>query len=210
MNFQPEEIEKYCWDNTTPEPKLLQELAQETREKMQYPQMLTGRLEGRFLKLLVGLSGAKEILEVGTFTGYSALSLAEALPTDGRLITCEVDPGAAQMAKSYFARSPHGQKIELRLGPALSTIASIDYPLDLAFIDADKENYVNYYEAILPKVRSGGLMVFDNALWSGTVLNPKDEESLAIDTLNKRVSSDSRVESVLLTVRDGVHLVRKR
>lgn len=203
-------IESYAHDLTQAEPELLQELAAETHARMALAQMLTGRLEGRFLKLLVQLSGAKRILEIGMFTGYSALSMAEALPDEGRLITCDIDPVAEAFARRYFARSPHGHKIELRMGPALDTIATLSGSLDLVFLDADKENYLAYYEAVLPRLRSGGLLVIDNALWSGRVLRPEDEESRVIDALNRRIAQDERVENVLLTLRDGVNLVRKR
>jgi caffeoyl-CoA O-methyltransferase len=176
---------------------------------MDAPQMLTGRLEGRLLKLLAALCGAERVLEIGTFTGYSALSMAEGLPDDGRIITCEIEKAHAAMAQRYFDRSPHGKKIEIRLGPALETLASLTGPFDLAFIDADKGNYPAYYERSVELVRPGGLILVDNTLWSGQVLNPQDAESKAIDALNRRIAADARVENVLLTVRDGLQVVRK-
>lgn len=209
MNFIKPDIEDYAFAHTRPEPELLTELAEFTREEMELPQMLTGRLEGRFLKMLVAISGARRILEIGMFTGYSALSMAEAMPSDGRIITCDIDPRAEKVAKSFFARSPFGERISIAMGPALETIAGLEGSLDLVFLDADKENYPQYYEAVFPKVRSGGLIVVDNCLWSGSVLAPKAESDEAIARLNSRVAGDSRVENVILTVRDGINLIRK-
>jgi caffeoyl-CoA O-methyltransferase len=144
------------------------------------------------------------------FTGYSGLSMASALPDDGELITCDVDPKAEAIAKRYFARSPHGKKIQVRMGPALETIRSLKDPLDLVFIDADKENYPAYYDAVFPLVRQGGLIVADNALWSGRVLDPKADSDRAIVAYNQKVSSDPRVTKVMLTVRDGMFLALKK
>ena len=177
---------------------------------MQNPEMQVGLLEGRFLKMLVCLTGAKRVLELGMFTGYSALMMAEGLPEDGRLITCEVDPRAEAIAKKYFAESPHGQKIEVRMGPALETIKTLSGPLDLVFIDADKANYCNYYEACFPLVKPGGLIIGDNVLWSGKVTDPQDENTRAIVAFNDLIQSDPRVENVCLTVRDGMMLAWKR
>ncbi|MGP0567211.1 O-methyltransferase [Nitrospina sp. 32_T5] len=210
MDFIDDRIERYAFNHTQDEGPLLTQLKQETHEKLELPQMLTGRLEGRFLKLLVQILGAKRVLEIGTFSGYSALSMAEGLPEDGRLFTCDVDPAAIEMAKKYFHRSEHGSKITLLEGDALKSVEKVDGPLDMVFIDADKVNYLNYYEAVLPKVRSGGLIVVDNVLWSGRVLNPKDESDHAIDDFNRSVHADDRVEGVLLTVRDGVYCLRKK
>ncbi len=209
MNFIKQDIEDYAFAHTRPEPDLLTELAEFTRREMELPQMLTGRLEGRFLKMLVAISGARRILEIGMFTGYSALSMAEAMPSDGRIITCDIDPVSEKVAKSFFARSPYGDRISIAMGPALETIAGLEGSLDLVFLDADKENYPEYYEAVLPKVRSGGLIVVDNCLWSGAVLAPEEESDQAIADLNSRVASDQRVENVILTVRDGINLIRK-
>jgi caffeoyl-CoA O-methyltransferase len=160
--------------------------------------------------MLVRLTVARRVLEIGMFTGYSALMMAEGLPEDGRLITCDVDPKAELIARRYFAESPHGHKIEVRMGPALETVASLAEPIDMVFIDADKENYVNYYEACFPLVRPGGLIVADNVLWSGRVLDPQDEATRAIVAFNTRVQQDPRVENVCLTIRDGIMLAWKR
>ena len=209
MEFLDEKIEEYAFNHTSYEGDLLKRLEEETYEKLEIPQMTTGRIEARFLKLLARLVGAKRILEIGTFAGYSALSMAEALPEDGELITCEIDPEAIVFAKRYFDLSPHGKKIALLEGEALDSLKSISGPFDMAFIDADKENYSNYYEAILPMIRYGGLLAVDNVLWSGRVLDPKDKSDKAIHQFNERVIQDKRVESVLLTVRDGLNCIVK-
>lgn len=205
-----EKIEAYAADHTRAQPEVLDRLAQETRRSMKHSEMLTGRLEGGFLRLMVRAFQARRIVEIGMFTGYSALSMAEALPDDGKLITCEVNPEAETIARRYFRESPHGDKIEIRMGPALQTLEKLEGPFDFAFIDADKENYPSYYELCLERLRPGGAMAVDNVLWSGRVLDPQDEETRAIATLNERVSKDDRVDHVLLTIRDGVMLVIKK
>jgi caffeoyl-CoA O-methyltransferase len=204
-------IEAYATEHSSPEPPLLRELAEATRDFSQAHGMMVGRLEGRFLKMLVAISGARRILELGTFTGYSALSMAEALPPDGRIITCEVDERHAEMARSFIDRSSYGGMIEIRLGPALETLGTLEGPFDFAFVDARKQEYPAYYEAIVPLLRQGGLMAIDNVLWDGAVLNESDRsaDTLAVRALNDRVAGDARVECVLVPIRDGVMLVRK-
>ena len=209
MDFIDEKIEEYAFNHTSYEGDLLKRLEEETYEKLEIPQMTTGRIEARFLKLLARLVGAKRILEIGTFAGYSALSMAEALPEDGELITCEIDEEAIIFAKRYFSLSAHGKKITILEGAALDSIKSISGLFDMVFIDADKENYSNYYELILPMLRSGGLMAVDNVLWSGRVLEPKDNSDKSIHQFNEMVVQDKRVESVLLTVRDGLSCLVK-
>jgi caffeoyl-CoA O-methyltransferase len=177
---------------------------------MKSPQMLSGRTEGQLLRLLIRSIRASRVLEVGTFTGYSALMMAEALPADGELITLEVDPKAEAVARRYFAESEHGRKIRLLMGPALETLGTLAGPFDFAFVDADKQNYRRYYDRVVPLLRPGGMLAVDNVLWSGRVLDPRDEETRAIHELNERARTDPGVEHVLLTVRDGVLLVRKR
>ncbi|MDH3978591.1 MAG: class I SAM-dependent methyltransferase [Gammaproteobacteria bacterium] len=204
-----EAIEQYAFEHTRAEPENLATLTQVTRDTMESPQMLTGRLEGRFLKLLVQIVNPQLIVEVGMFTGYSALSMAEGLEPGGRIITCEVNPEAQKVAQTAFESSPFGNRIEIRMGPAIDTIRSIDEVIDLSFIDADKTGYPDYYEEILQRTRPGGVIVFDNMLWSGEVLDPRDDDSTALNALNKRLATDERVENVLLTIRDGVQLVRK-
>jgi caffeoyl-CoA O-methyltransferase len=208
----PKKIEEYCLRHTSPRGKLLQELERYTWRHCEDSQMLIGSHEGALLATLVRLSGARRILEVGTFTGYSALCMAEALPKNGRLITCEIRPERAEIARSFFGRSRHGRKIRIRLGPALETLAGLPSAarFDFVFLDADKENYVNYYEAVLPRLRPGGMIVADNVLWSGRVLAPKQKTDRAVVKFNKHVHRDPRVECVMLPMRDGVSLIRKR
>jgi caffeoyl-CoA O-methyltransferase len=208
--FVDEAIEEYAAAHSTAAEPLLVELAEETKATISSPQMLTGPVEGRLLELLVFASGARRILELGTFTGYSALSMAAALPDDGWIDTCDVEPVHTDVARSYWARSPHGSKIRLHLGPALETIERLDGEFDLVFIDADKPNYDNYYEAVLPRLSARGLIVLDNTLWSGRVLDPQDDHTRAIAALNDKIAADERVVAVQLTVRDGVTLVRRR
>jgi predicted O-methyltransferase YrrM len=206
----PEDIEKYAEASTDPVEPLLDELREETFRTMADPQMQVGRVEGTFLKLLVRMSGARRALEIGMFTGYSGLMIASGLPEDGTLTTCDVDPKAEAVARRYFGRSPHGKKITIRMGPALETIRTLSPPIDFVFLDADKVNYPNYYEAVLPLMPSGGLLVADNVLWSGKVLHPREESDRAIVGFNERVAKDPRVEKVLLTVRDGMTIARKK
>jgi caffeoyl-CoA O-methyltransferase len=208
-----EAIEAYSAAHSSPEPALLAELAAETRSTMKSPQMMVGPTQGLFLKFLVRLMGARRILEIGTFTGYSSLCLAEGLPPDGRLITCDVDARATAVARRYWARSAHGAKITLEMRPALETIetlASPAPPFDLVFIDADKPNYIRYWEACLPIVRSGGALVADNVLWSGRVLAPREKDDHAIVAFNEHVARDLRVEQVVLPLRDGITIAVKR
>lgn len=204
-------IEDYALENTSPVPENFDRLRDETLRTMEAPQMQVGAVEGTLLRLLVKLSGAKSALEIGMFTGYSGLMIASALPDDGTLVTCDINPKAEEVARRYFTESPHGQKISIRMGPALDTIASLPGPFDFVFIDADKENYVRYWDAVVPKVRPGGLIVADNVLWSGRVVlaNPA-ESTRAIQAFNEHVRNDDRVEQVMLTVRDGMTLALRK
>ncbi len=210
MNLVPDPIDAYAEAHTTPPTELLAALAEETRATMSAPQMLTGTVEGRFLELLVFGTGARRVLEIGTFTGYSALSMAAALPEGGRIDTCDIEPKHVEVAQRYIDRSPYADRITIHLGPALETIARLEGAFDLVFIDADKPNYANYYEAVLPRLSARGLIAIDNTLWSGRVLDPQDEQSQAIAALNDAIAADERVVAVQLTVRDGVTLVRRR
>ena len=205
-----ERIEAYSEAHTTPPLDLLARLAQETQETLRAPQMLTGRIEGRFLELLVFGVGAKRVLEIGTYSGYSALSMAAGLPPGGRIDTCEIDPTHAEVARRYIAESPYADRITVHLGPALESIAALEGDFDFVFIDADKPNYDNYYEAVLPRLSERGLIAVDNTLWSGKVLDPQDEDSRAIAALNDAIAADERLVAVQLTVRDGVTLLRRR
>jgi caffeoyl-CoA O-methyltransferase len=176
---------------------------------MESPQMIVGPLEGAFLKMMAQLVQAKRVLEIGMFTGYSALCFAEVLPAEGTVLTCEIDEESAALAQQYFARSPIGKKIEVRMGPALETMRHLKGPFDLIFIDADKINYVNYYRWALDLVSPRGVILIDNVLWDGEVLKQPapDENTAAIQELNRTVSSDPRVSAVLVTIRDGVLVV---
>jgi caffeoyl-CoA O-methyltransferase len=205
-----EDIEDYAAAHTTPPEALLAELAEETRATLQSPQMLTGTIEGRVLELLVHGLQARRVLELGTYSGYSSLSMAAGLPPDGRIDTCEVEEEHAEVARRYIARSPYADRITVHLGPALDTIARLEGDFDFVFIDADKVNYLNYYEAVLPRLSPKGLIAADNTLWSGRVIDETDEseDTRAIKEFNEHVLRDSRVTSVMLTVRDGVTLIR--
>ena len=173
--------------------------------------MVVGPLEGAFLQMMAQLVGAKRVLEIGMFTGYSALCFAEALPEDGSVITCEINEQSAAMARRYIARSPHGNKIAVRMGPALETMRALTGPFDLIFIDADKTNYLNYYRRALDLLAPQGVILIDNVLWSGDVLKqpPPDASTAAIQELNRTVATDPRVTAVLVTIRDGVLVVRR-
>jgi len=207
----PAPLEAYCAAHTTPPEPLLDELAAYTHAHCKAPQMITGPLEGRLLRMLVEVSGARRVIEIGTFTGYSALCMAAGLPANGELLTCDVDPDTSAIAQAFFDRSPHGGKIRLLRGRALATLGTLpaEPPFDFAFIDADKESYVEYYEALLPRLRPGALIAVDNTLWSGRVLDPREPSDHAIVAFNAHVARDPRVEQVLLGVRDGVTLIRK-
>lgn len=185
-------------------------LVEETLATTLVPGMQLGRIEARLLTLLAQLAGARRAIELGTFTGYSALAIAEGLAPDGTLLTCDIDARSTEVALRYFSQAPWGRKIELRLGPALETLAAVDGPFDFAFLDADKERYVEYWEALVPKVSAGGLLVVDNVFWSGTVLHPRTRGARAVAAFNEHVRNDTRVDTVTLTVRDGLLLARKR
>ena len=210
FDIAPPEIEAYCITKTTAVPDLYERLRVETIAATDLPQMQVGPLEGRLLKLLTQLSGGRLAVEIGTFTGYSALNIAEGLAEDGRLIACDKSDEWTSIARKYWAEAPWGHKIELRLGDAIDAVAGIEGPIDLVFIDADKTNYINYWEALVPKVRSGGLIVADNVLWSGRVLAPQSESDHAMVAFSTHVEADDRVEQVMLTVRDGVTVARKK
>ncbi|MBA2768978.1 MAG: class I SAM-dependent methyltransferase [Sporichthyaceae bacterium] len=206
-------LEQYAAEHTTPEPPWFAALAEETRAATRAPSMMVGTLEGRFLAAIVAMLCPRNVLEIGTFTGYSALSMAEALPPDGRIVTCDISEEHVAIARRHIGSSPFADRIEIRVGPAIETIATLPGPFDLVFIDADKGGYLAYYEATLPKLAPEGLIVVDNVLWSGRLLAPPesdDADTRAIRDFNDRLVADSRVDVVMLTVRDGVSLVRHR
>jgi caffeoyl-CoA O-methyltransferase len=206
----PDEIEAYAEAHTTSPPELLAELAAETKATLSFPEMLIGTVVGRFLEQLVFAVQAKRVLELGTFSGYSALSMAAGLPESGHIDTCEVSEEHAEVAQRYIARSPYAERITIHLGPALETIERLAGEWDFVFIDADKENYANYYEALVPRLAPTGLMALDNTLWSGRVIDDADDSpTSAIREVNDRIAADDRVVAVQLTVRDGVTLVRR-
>lgn len=209
MNFVDAEINGYAEEHTSEESELIGELVQTSAAELEHTDMISGKVVGCLLALLVRISGAKRILEIGTFSGYSALSMAEALPEDGELITCEYNERYESLARSFFGKSEHGKKITLKMGPALETLETLDGPFDMAFLDADKINYPKYYHRLIPLLRSGGLLVVDNVLWSGEVLHPEEDKAKAIDRMNKMIAKDERVEQVMLTIRDGLTLIRK-
>lgn len=206
------EIEAYAQAQSMPESDAARALREETQRTMAYAQMLVGPLEGAFLKMVTQLAGARRVLEIGMFTGYSALWFAEALPDDGRVLTCEIDESSAALGRKHFANSPHGRKIEILLGPALETMRELAGPFDVIFIDADKVNYLNYYRRALDLLSPAGVILIDNVLWDGDVLKqpPPDDKTAAIQELNRAVADDPRVTAVLVTIRDGVLMIRKK
>lgn len=211
MDIVAREAEEYALDHTSPLSALLEEIEDFTLTQTPFPGMLTGRVEGRFLQLVTQLSGARQIVEIGTFTGYSALAMAEALPDSGKLLTIDNNAGHAKIAQDFFDRSASGCKIDLRLGEALGILKGLpDGETDLVFIDADKRNYSVYYREAMRILRRGGLILADNALWYGRIFDPKDEDSRAMADFNELVKADDRAEKLFLTIRDGIYLIRKR
>jgi caffeoyl-CoA O-methyltransferase len=210
----PEDIERYVEEHTTAPSERLVELAEETRATLSAPAMLSGPVEGRLLEMLVFAAGARRVLEFGTYSGYSALSMARALPADGRIFSLEVSEEHAEFARRHIAESPYADRIEVIVGPALESVERLDGPFDLAFVDADKENYARYYEAALAKLAPRGLIAVDNTLWSGRVLDPDaadaSESTKALAAFNDMVVNDDRVTCVMLTIRDGITLIRPR
>lgn len=206
------DIEAYAEAHSMAESEVCRRLREETFRTMKFPQMLVGPLEGAFLKVMALSVGAKRVLEIGAFTGYSALCFAESLPGDGQIITCDIDPESTAMAQRFWAQSPHGSKIQLRLAPALETMNQLSGPFDLIFIDADKVNYVNYYRRALDLISDHGVILIDNVLWGGDVVKspPPDTNTGAIQELNRLVHADSRVSAVLVTIRDGIFVIKPR
>src|SRR3954454_57687 len=205
MDIVHPRIEEYVERFTTPHDPLLAELSEETARELGMPEMLTGPVAGRLLEILVWISQPKRVVEIGTFSGHSALAMAAALPDGGRIDACEIDPERAAFAQRYFDRSAHGSKITLHVGPALETIQRLEGELDFVFIDADKEGYVDYYEAVLPRLAERGLIVADNTLAGGRVV----DETPPIAAFNEHVAADPRSVQVVLSVRDGMTLIRK-
>lgn len=203
-------VEAYALSQTTDDSPVVQALIKAAEEELDHIDMLSGRQVGRLLSMLIKISGARRVLEVGMFAGYSALTMAGALPENGELFTCEYNERYEALARKFFNKSEHGSKIKLIMGKALETIPAIPGNFDFIFLDADKINYPKYYELLLPRLNKGGIMAIDNVLWGGEVSDPQTDKARAIDRLNKRIASDQTVEQVLLTVRDGITLVRKK
>lgn len=209
LNHDPE-IEKYCIDHSKPLPDFLNELDRETHLKTTMPRMLSGSIQGSFLKMMASLVGARYIVEVGTFTGYSAICMALGMPAEGRLISLEVDEEMRPFHNKYFPKAGVENKIEVKFGDAMELIPELEDGIDLVFIDADKKNYPHYYDMLLPKVRQGGLILADNVLWSGKVLQDnQDKNTEVLKAFNKKVTEDPRVENFLSYIRDGLMMCRK-
>lgn len=204
------ELEAYTEAHTTAPPSHLAAVAERTRASLAGPGMMVGTVEGRFLEMLVFALRAQLVLEIGTYSGFSALAMAAGLPPGGRIVSCELNPVHATAARDNIAGSPHAGRIEVVEGPALDTVQRLEGPFDLVFIDADKRNYVNYYQAVLDKLAPRGLIAADNTLWSGQVLDPADvsEDTVGLRRFNDMVAADPRVVCVQLPVRDGVTLIR--
>lgn len=212
MNIIPDDIQKYAQNCSSSEPDILAALNRETYTDFLFPRMLSGHLQGRFLSMISALVKPRRILEVGTFTGYSAICLAEGLDEDGLLHTIELNDENESKIVEYFKRSGFEKKIKLHFGDAMEVIPNLDTTFDLIFLDADKENYLNYYNLVFDKLRRGGIILADNTLWSGKVLDlsEMDKETEGIREFNEAVTQDSRVENVLLTIRDGIMMIRKK
>jgi len=210
MKFLPEKIENYSAENTSRESDLLSELYRETWAKVMNPRMLSGHLQGRILSMISNMLKPKTIIEIGTYTGYSALCLAEGLTENGILHTIDINEEYTSYAHKYFQRSDYTDKITQHIGNAVDIIPSITEKVQLVFIDADKENYSHYYDLIFDKLEIDGYIIADNVLWSGKVVEDKmDIETKALDEYNKMIQNDNRVENILLPVRDGLMICKK-
>lgn len=211
MDFLPDDITRYAEVHTSPESTLLKKINRDTHAHILMPRMLSGQLQGRFLSMISHLIRPRYILEIGTYTGYSALCLAEGLATNGTLITLDVNEELESRVRSYFKESGMADRIDYRIGDAARLIPTLPGNIDLVFIDADKENYSTYYQLVLDKMNSGGVILADNVLWSGKVTQPKpDKDTRAIKEFNTMVVNDVRVECLLLPIRDGILMARKK
>ncbi|MBK9424766.1 MAG: O-methyltransferase [Bacteroidetes bacterium] len=213
MDFLDERLTEYVEQHTKDESDILAKLNRETQAKVIMPRMLSGHLQGRVLSMLSHMIKPQRILEIGTYTGYSALCLAEGLPENGKLITIDINEELHDMVKRYVKESGYENKIEVLSGDATKIIPLLEEQIDMVFIDADKENYALYYDLTFDKLSTGGYIVADNVLWSGNILKPEDEmdsETLALHQFNKKIQSDNRVENVLFPIRDGLMIIRKK
>ena len=212
MEFLPKEIEQYSQEHTQKETEVLYNLNRETHLKVLIPRMLSGHIQGRILSMFSHMLKPKNVLEIGTYTGYSAICFAEGMQPDGKLVTIDRNNELETMATSYFEKSGYGNQIDMRVGNAIDIIPTLDMKFDLVFIDADKHNYSNYYDLVIDKVNQGGFIIADNVLWSGKVLTDEvntDTDTKALDEYNKKINSDPRVENMLMPVRDGLMVARK-
>ena len=212
MEFLPQDIHDYAVHHTSSEPELLKQLNAETHLKVLMPRMLSGHLQGRFLAMIAHMIQPKYILEIGTYTGYSALCMAEGLTKDGKIITIDKNDELASFAQKYFDQSVFKSQIDYRIGLALDILPELKETFDLVFIDADKVNYLNYFNLVIEKVRKGGFVIADNVLWSGKVVDAskKDKNTQAMKVFNRWIEEDNRVENVLLPIRDGLMMIRKK
>jgi predicted O-methyltransferase YrrM len=211
MEFIPPEIERYCLAHTAEESYLLRKINRDTHAEVLMPRMVSGHLQGRFLAMVSNMVRPHRILEIGTYTGYSALCLAEGLVHEGKIVTIDINEELETRVRSYFSQSPLHNKIDYRIGNAAHIIPTLHEVFDLIFIDADKENYSLYYDLVFDKVRTNGWIIADNVLWSGKVVQEKtDKDTRAIQLFNQKVHNDSRVENILFPLRDGLMVVRKR
>ncbi len=211
MNFLPDNIDKYVVDHSQKEPELLQQLSKETWQKVLNPRMLSGAFQGRVLAMISKLIKPTNILEIGTYTGYSALCLAEGMKKNGTLLTIDKNEELEDFVKKYFNKSNHQNQLKQLIGNALNIIPTLNEKFDLVFIDADKSNYINYFNLIIDKMNPGGVILSDNVLWSGKVveeINSKDTDTKILVEYNKLLNSDVRIETVLLPIRDGLTISR--
>ncbi len=213
MHFIPENLDDYIVTHSEEEPELLQQLSRETFQKILQPRMLSGHYQGRILSMLSKIINPKNILEIGTYTGYSSLCLSEGMQTDGELHTIDINEELVEFQRKYFNQSSYGKQIVQHLGNALDIIPRLNITFDLVFIDADKENYSNYFNLVIDKLNKGGILLSDNVLWSGKVIEPllpDDISTKAIIKYNDLLKTDDRIETVILSVRDGLTISRKK
>ncbi|MFC5271520.1 O-methyltransferase [Adhaeribacter terreus] len=214
MEFIDEDLNQYCEDHTTPETEVLKKLNRETHANVMMPRMLSGHIQGRTLAMFSQMIRPENILEIGTYTGYSGISLAEGLTENGTLHTIDINDELEDMVRRYFAEAGIKNKVKYHLGNALEIIPTLDVTFDLVFIDADKINYSNYFDLVIDKVRPGGFIIADNVLWSGKVLEKfrkkLDKDTEALLDFNQKIQTDDRVENVLLPIRDGLLVIRKK
>lgn len=213
MIFTNHKTEQYLHNYSGSEADILHKIWRETNLKTFYPNMVSGKVQGKFLQMIVKMLKPEKILEIGTFTGYSAVAMGLALPENSKLITIDNNEEIETMAKGFFKEAGLDKKITMMIGDAVKIIPGLEMEFDLVFIDADKEQYIDYYKTVFPKVKSGGFILADNVLWGGKVLEPltkTDKETQGIKDFNKMVNNDQRVEKVMLSIRDGLYLIRKK